>query len=158
MEEYEHMESDAFDAFDATATSGGLEHGATSQNGQMKVGLERNRPGNTGVLEATSGTAAKQSKMGQETRVTARAGKTAEAAVKHVATQELQMEEWKQEVMLEVAHELQAIRKAQQEAMEVQRRAFQLELERVKGDLELAALRSTALEKELESLRTQNPA
>lgn len=53
---------------------------------------------------------------------------------------------------------LQGIRQAQEEAMEVQRRSFQLELEKVKGELELVEARSSALEKEIESLRAQKTA
>lgn len=144
----------------------GRGHKATSMNWQMRrqieLEVERNRLGNTGVLKATSGNA-KRLKMRQETRVTTRAGKLAKAAVKHMASQELQMEkarmeEWKRTVMLEVAHELQGNRKAQEEAMEVQRQGFQFELERVRGELELFALRATALEKEIEFTSTQKPA
>ena len=169
MEEFEDMESDAFDAPDApdapdaTATTRGHEYEAASQNGQMMRQLEaeskKSRLRSAGVLKATSGNAAKRLRVRQETRVT-RAGKTAEAAVKEIATQELQMgiaqiEEWKQKVMLEVAHELQGMRQAQDEAMEVQRRSFQLELEKVKEELELVESRSSAFEKEIESLRAQ---
>lgn len=96
MEEYEDMESDAFDAFDAPdaiATTGEQQHKAVSQNGQMirrlELGVGGNRSGNTAVLKATSGNAAKWVKVRQEARVTIRAGKTAEAAVKHIGKQEL---------------------------------------------------------------------
>ena len=163
------MESDAFDAPDApdaTVTTRGHEYEAASQNGQMMRQLEaeskKNRLRSAGVLKATSGNAAKRLRVRQETRVT-RAGKTAEAAVKEIATQELQMEkaqmeEWKQKVMQEVAHELQGMRQAQEEAMEAQRRCFQLELEKVKEELELVESRSSALEKEIKSLRAQKMA
>ena len=161
------MESDAFDAPDepdATTTTGGHEYEAASQNGQMtrqeEVGLERSQLGNAGVLKATSGNAAKRLRMRQETRVITRAGKTAEAAGKQLAAQELQvekarMEEWKQKVMLEVAHELQGSRQTQEVAMEAQRRSLQLELERVKEKLEMVESRSVALEEEIWSLKSQ---
>lgn len=118
--------------------------------------------GNAGVLKSTSGNVAKQLKMKQETRVTTRAGKTAEAAVKQMATQELQiekarMEELKQKVMGEVAHRLYGMRQAQEEVMEVHRRNFQVELERVTEEQEQMKLRSTALEKEIEALRSEKP-
>lgn len=109
---------DGLDGLDATATNAtaeGHEHEALSQTEQtmrqLEVESERNRLGNPGVLKAISGNAAKRLKMRQETRVTTRSGKTVEAPVKQIATQELQvdkarMEEWEQNVMLEVAHEL----------------------------------------------------
>lgn len=106
MEEYEDMENDAFDAFnasgapDATTVTGGQEHETASQKEQMMrqlaVGVERNRLGNAGVLKAASGNVAKRMKM-RETRVTTRAGKTVEAAAKQMATQELQMEKARME-------------------------------------------------------------
>ena len=67
------------------------------------------------------------------------------------------MEEWKQKVMLEVAHELQGSRQTQEVAMEAQRRSLQLELERVKEKLEMVESRSVALEEEIRSLKSQNP-
>ena len=82
-------------------------------------------------------------------------GKAAEAAVKKIATWKIQMEEWKQKVMLEFAHALQDMRQTQEEAMEAQRRIFQLELEKVKEELELVESRSSALEKKIESLKAQ---
>ena len=57
--------------------------------------------------------------------------------------------------MREVAHELQGIRKVQEEAMEAQRQGFQVELERVTEELELMKLRSVTLEREIEALRTE---
>ena len=71
-----------------------------------------------GVL---SGNATKRLSMRQETRGTTRAGRTAEATLKQIATQEFQAEKgkmqiWKQVIMQEVAHELQAIRKTHEES------------------------------------------
>ena len=101
MEEYEDVENDAFNEFDApsapdaTTATEGQDCEAASQKGQMmhqlEVGVERNRLGNAGVLKAASGNVAKRLKM-RETRLTTRAGKTVEAAAKQMATQELQME------------------------------------------------------------------
>lgn len=59
----------------------------------------------------------------QETRVATWASKNAEATIKQIAIQELQaeklrMQEWKRNVMVEVAHELQAIKATQVEAIE----------------------------------------
>ena len=134
MEEYEDIENDAFDACDATAaTAGEQEHEALHQNRQvarqLELEAERNQSVNLGVLKATSGNAAKRLKVRQETRATTRAGKSAEAAIKQIAAQELQvekgrMQEWKQVVMQEVARELQAIRQANEEAIEAQRHSF----------------------------------
>lgn len=179
MEEYEDMENDAFDASgaygapDATTVTEGQEHEAASQREQivrqLAVEAERNRFGNAGVLKAASGNVAKRVKM-RETRVTTRTSKTVEAAAKQMATQELQvekarMEEWKRKVMGEVAHELRGMRQVQGEAMEAQRQMFQVELgkvtgelEKVTGELEKVKLRSTALEKEIESSRAQKSA
>lgn len=96
MEEYGEVENDTPDAFDASATAGGQEHQAQHQAMQIARQLgaesERSQPRNVGVLRATSGNAAKLLKNRQETRVTTRAGKTAEAAIKQIASQELQVE------------------------------------------------------------------
>ena len=93
--------------------------------------------GNLGVLRATSGNATKRLKS----RVTTRAGKSAQAVIKQFATQELQakkgkMQEWKENVMQEVARELHVIRQMHEGAMEAQRQNFQLELERMGGKVE----------------------
>ena len=131
MEEYEDVGSDALVACDAAAaTMGRQEQEAGSQSllttRHLELEIEGNQLGNPGVLRATSGNAAKRWKMRQETRAATRAGKSAEAAIKQIATQKLQtekerMREWKQVVMQEVAHELRAIRQAHEEAMEGQR-------------------------------------
>ena len=97
MEKYEDAGSnaliayDAYDATDATAaTTKGQEQEAGSQSLQItcqsELEIERNQLGNTGVFKATSGNAAKRWKMRQETRATTRAGKSAEAAIKQIAT------------------------------------------------------------------------
>ena len=165
MEEYEDIENDAFDACDATAaTAGEQEHEALHQNRQvarqLELEAERNQSVNPGVLKATSGNAAKRLKVRQETRATTRAGKSAEAAIKQIAAQELQvekgrMQEWKQVVMQEVARELQAIRQAHEEAIEAQRHSFQMELERVREKLQQVESRSMTLENEINSLKAQ---
>lgn len=70
---------------------------------QMEEESERNRSGNAGILKATSEKATKRLKMRQETRISTRAGKSAEAAIRQLATQELQaekgrMQEWKKKM------------------------------------------------------------
>ena len=93
MEEYKEVENNAPNAFDASATTGGQEHQAQHQAMQIarQLGAESkgSQSGNVGVLRATSGNAAKRLKNRQESRVTTRAGKTAEAAIKQIASQEL---------------------------------------------------------------------
>lgn len=127
---------------------------------QSELETERNELGNPGVLKATSGNAAKRWKMRQETRATT---KSAEAAIKQIATQKFQaekerMREWKQVVMQEVARELHAIRKAHEEAMEAmeaRKYGFQIELEKVKEELHRVESRSTTLEYEMNTLKAQ---
>ena len=69
MEEYEEMENNAFDAFDASATTTtpeGHQHETLSQTRQIMheggVELEGNQLGNVGTLRATSGNATKRLK------------------------------------------------------------------------------------------------
>lgn len=57
-----------------------------------------------------------------------------------------------------MAHELRGMRQAQEEAMEAQRQTFQVELEKVTKELEKVKLRSTALEKEIETSKAQKSA
>ena len=75
------------------ATAGGQEHEALHQNRQitrqLELEAEKNQSVNPGVLKATSGNAAKRLKVRQETCATTRAGKSAEAAIKQIAAQEL---------------------------------------------------------------------
>lgn len=161
--QYGDFEGDAFDAPDApdaTTTGGRHENECTSHNRQMirqpEVVLEGKLGGYPGVLKATSGNGVKRLK----TRATTRAGKTAEAAVKQLATKELQIEKariegWKQMVMTEVALEVQGIKRAHEEAMRIQRQSFQFELERVKERLEMVESRSVALEEEIRSLKNR---
>ena len=182
MEEYEDVGSNAlvaYDASDATeataATMEGQEQEVGSQSlliaRQLELEIERNQLGNPGVLKATSGNTAKRWKMRQETRATTRAGKSAEAAIKQIATQKLQtekerMREWKQVIMQEVARELHAIRQAHEEAMEGQRYGFQMELEKVREgfqmelgkvreELHQVEARSTTLEYEINPRKGQ---
>lgn len=114
------------------------------------------------VLKATSGNGARRLKAKQETRVATRATKTAEAAMKQIVAQELQaekfrMQEWKQQVMAEVAHQLQGIRTAYTEEMEAQRQSFQAELEGAIERLEQAETRSEILEEEIRALKSPKP-
>lgn len=160
------MESDVLDvpnAPNATATTTiaeGHEYEALSQTGQIVRQLgtetERSQSVNLGVLKATSGNAAKWLRMRQEARVTAKAGKPAEAAIKQIATQELQaekerMQEWEQIVM-------QAIIQAQEEAVKAQRHGLQMEIEGVKEKLHQVELQSTTLENQIKALKTQKQA
>ena len=168
MEEYEDIEcdapnaSDTPDAPDVTTTMGEQENDLDRwMIRQAERGMEGKLVENSGVLKVTSGNAAKRLKSRQETRATTRAGKTAEAAVKQLANQELQiekarMEGWKQMVMTEVALELQGIKQAYEEAMTIQRQTLQLELEKMKqkleiveGEVQLLKSRKSTLEKEL---------
>ena len=168
MEEYEDVGSNAliaYNASDATdTTTGGQEQEAGRQSrqimGQSELQTEENDLGNPRVLKATSRNAAKRWKMRQETRATTRAGKSAEAAIKQIATQKLQaekerMREWKQFVMQEVVRELHANKKAHEEAMEAQRYGFQIELEKVREELHRVESRSTRLEYEMNTLKGQ---
>lgn len=95
MEGYEDVENDAPDACDATAvTAEGQEHGAPHHNLQIarQLGLEaeRSQLANLGVLKATNGNTAKRLKR-QETRLTTRAGKSAELAIKQIATRNFKL-------------------------------------------------------------------
>lgn len=170
MEGYENFDADVFDAPDApntpnvTTNDGAKENEFISQNRQMirqpEFGIEGKLGGNPRVLRATSGNGAKR-------QATTRAGKPAEAAVKQLATKELQIEKgqiergriqgWKQMVMTEVALDLQGIKRAYAEAMEIQGQSFQLELERVKEKLELIESKSALLEQELRLLKNRKP-
>ena len=98
-------------------------------------------------------------KAKQETRVASQASKNVEATVKQIATQELQVEkscieDWKRKAIFEMRCELQIIQMAQAEAMEIQRRGFQSELENVREKVELVESRLEALKEELELLKT----
>ena len=170
MEEYEDLENGAPDALNATdatdattTTTTGHENEALYQSmdiaRQLEAEVGKSHGSSMGALKATSGNGAKRLKAKQETRVATRASKNAEATIKQIATQELQveksrMEDWKKKVMSEVGRELQIIQMAQAEAMEVQRRGFQSELEKVREKLELVESRSEALKEELELLKT----
>lgn len=64
-----------------------------------------------------------------------------EVVIKQFASQELRsekekMQEWKENVMQEVGHEIQIIKQTYKRLMEVQRQSFQLELERIGGKVE----------------------
>ena len=77
-----------------------------------------------------------------------------------IATQKFQakkerMQEWKQFVIQEVVRELHATKKAHEKAMEVQRYGFQVELEKVIEEFYQVELRSTRLEYEINTLKSQ---
>ena len=96
MEKYKDLENGAPDATDATTTtSRKLENEALYQSmdiaRQLETEIERNHGSSLEVLKITSGNVAKRLKAKQETRVITRASKNAEATIKQIATQELQM-------------------------------------------------------------------
>ena len=167
MEEYEDIENEAPDACDAYATASTATAGDQDQTGQIAhqlgIEVERSQLANSRVLKATSGNVAKRLKMRQETHVTTRAGKTAEAAIKQIVAQELQtdkgrMQEWKQIIIQEVGHELQAIRQAHEEAIEAQRHGFNMEIEKVKERLRQEKMQSALFANEIKALKTQKQA
>ncbi len=57
--------------------------------------------------------------------------------------------------MEDVLHQLQVMKQTQEEAIEVQRRGIQIELEKVSEELQQVKLRSIMLEEEIKSLKTQ---
>lgn len=65
------------------------------------------------------------------------------------------MQEWKQNVMLEVIRKLQVIKQAHKEVMEAQRVSFQVELERIKKKLQMGETQSVGLENEIKTLKAQ---
>lgn len=101
------MENDTFDAPDATnaipATAEGQQHEAQHQTPPVhliRAENEGNQLVQAGILRATSGNGAKRSKTRQESRVTTRVAKSAEAVIKQFVSQELRsekqkMQEWK---------------------------------------------------------------
>lgn len=127
---------------------------------QLELESEGNQSANLGTLKATSGNTTKRLKMRQETRVATRATETTEAAMKQIATQELQfekgrMQEWKQNVILEVTREFQVIKQAHEEVIEAQSESFQVELERIREKLQMVETRSVGLENEIKTLKAQ---
>ena len=154
MEEYEDVENDTSGASGTTAAAG-HEQEVLSQAlqiaHQLQLESERNQSANPGVFKANSGNAKKRLKMKQETRVATRATKTAEAAMKQIVTRELQVEkrqveEWKQNDMLEVTSELQVIKQAQEEVMEAQKERVWVELELIRKKLQMVETRPMGLE------------
>ena len=119
----------------------GPEYEAMYQAQQMRqpdAKIEKNQSRKLRVLRSTSANRAARFKLKakQESCVTTRAGRFAEAVIKQLASQELQgkkekMERWKANVIQEVAQELQGIRWVQEEAIEAQGQSFQTELERL---------------------------
>ena len=168
MEEYEDIENDAPDAYDAyNATASTAAAVGQDQTGQIArqlgIEVERSQSANPEVLKTTSGNVAKRLKTRQEMRVTARAEKTAKAAIKQIAAYKLQakkkrMQEWKQIFMQEVGHELQAIRQAHEEAMEAQRHGFNVEIEMVKETLRQEEMQSALFASEIKALKAQKQA
>lgn len=74
-----------------TSTVAAIKQDQTEQIAcQLRIKVEKSQLVNSGVFKITSGNVAKRLKMRQETHVTIRARKTAEAAFKQIAAQELQ--------------------------------------------------------------------
>ena len=181
MEVYNEGENDAGDAYPHDATAGtaghGHEHEGPNYDMQMvrhieediEEDIEEEDDANRGdlvgmgVFKPTSGNATKRLRVRQGTRgatrtTTTRAGKAAEAVIMQLASQELQgekekMEGWKAIVMQEVARKLQGIRRAQEEAIEVQRQSFQAELERLEKTWDK---KSKLLKDEIKLLKISN--
>ena len=111
MEEYSDMENDTFDAPGATdatdatpANAQGQQQHQTPPEQPGRSDNEGNHLAKAGILRATSGNGAKRLRTRQESRVTTRAGKSAEAVIKQFASQELRsekekMQEWKENVV-----------------------------------------------------------
>ena len=109
MEGYNKVENNANDACDAynDATAKEREHEEPHHNLQMVRHIEEEEDADRshlidmGVFKPTSGNATKRLRMRQETRgttkTTTRAGKSAEAVIKQLASQEIQGEKEKME-------------------------------------------------------------
>ena len=167
MEEYKNIENDAPDPCDAYATASTATARDQDQIGQivhhLGIEIERSQLANSRVLKATSGNIAKRLKMRQETHLITRAGKTAEAVIKQIAAKELptnkrRMQKWKQIIIQEVGHKLQAIRRAYEKAMEVQRYDFNMKIEKVKERLRQEEMQSALFANEIKALKTQKQA
>lgn len=147
MEEHDDIKNEAPNALNATAaatvTHEGNKNEALHQSmdiaRHLEAELERNQSPNVGVLKITSGNVTKRLKAGQDVCVATWATKNVEASIKQIAAQEkMRMQEWKQNVMVKVAHKLQFMKAAQAEEMEAQRQSFQRELDMVKAKLVLS--------------------
>ena len=113
---------------------------------EIEEEADRNQLIDMGVFKQTSGNATKRLRVRQETREATRNGKTAEATLEQIVSQEFQAEKgkmqiWKRMIMEEVAHELQIIK----ESAEAQK----IEMEVVKEQLQEMEAKSTRLEKEI---------
>ena len=140
MEEYEEIGNGTHDAFDvpnvsATTTPREKKHEESSQSRQMVPWIgaesETNGVGSLDILRAMSGNVTKKLK----TRAITKAGKSAQAIIlKKIASKECQaekgqMKEWKENIMQEVALELQAMRQMHEKTMEA--KSFQVELKHI---------------------------
>ena len=122
------------DVINVTATTTGEQNqGVKGQdvlvNHQLMLEMNKSQLGTLDVLRATTGNTEKRLMIRQEMRATTRAGKSAEAAIKQIATQKLYIEKEKmregiQVIMQEVTDELHTIRQANKEAIEAQRYKF----------------------------------
>ena len=161
MEVYNEVDNDAGDAYPHDAIAAGIaeyEHEEPGYNMQMVCHIEEEEDADRsdlidmGVFKLTSRNATKRLRVRQETRERTRTAKTAEAALKQIASQEFQAEKgkmqvWKQMIMKEVALELKTVK----ELAEVQR----VEVESLKGQLQEMELKSANLEKEIGPLKAK---
>ncbi len=154
MEVYNEVENDAPDAYDAYDAPAGTTKGHHDlqmvRHVEEEEEADRNQLIDMGVFKPTSGNAAKRLRMRQETREETRNGKTVEATLQQIASQEFQAEKgkmqiWKQMIMREVAHELQAIK----ESAEAREKRFQVEIEIVREQLHEMEVKSARLESEI---------
>lgn len=115
---------DAYDAYNVTAsTAAAVGQDQTKQIArQLEIKVEKNQLANPKILKTTSRNVAKQLKMRQKTRVTTRARKTAETAIKQIVAQKLQakkknMQKRKQIILQKVGYKLQTMRQTHEKAM-----------------------------------------
>ena len=131
MEVDERTASDAPDAYMTYITPNATEAQGSNENEALHRGMEMAHPGedglergslNVGVLKVTSGNVTKRLGTRRETRAIIQASKNAATTTSQMATkrhaEKFRMQEWKQKMMAEFAHELQIIRSAQAEEME----------------------------------------
>lgn len=101
MDEYEDVEGDAFNARDATDARNPTTTTREDLNwpsqiaGQAGVEAERNQLESLKALKGTSVNVAKRLRTRQETRSSIKSGKTAEAVIRQIVTQERLVEKEK---------------------------------------------------------------
>ena len=155
MEVNERTASDAPNAYmmpDVTEAQG------SNKNKALHQGMEMAHPGedrsersslNVRVLKVTSGNVTKRLGTRRETRATTQTSKNAATTTLKMATKchavKFCMQEWKQKMMGEFAHELQIIRDAQAEEMKAQQQDFEMKLSMMGEKLELCKAKASSL-------------